>query len=52
MLLMAVAQDDNNNVFPIAFALVEDETADGMVFFLKNLITHIAPQINLCLISG
>ena len=28
-LLMVVAQDDNNNVFPIAFALVEGETAGG-----------------------
>lgn len=28
-LLMAVAQDGNSNVFPIAFALVEGETADG-----------------------
>ena len=26
MLLMAVAQDGNNNIFPIAFALVEGET--------------------------
>ncbi|KAI5394026.1 hypothetical protein KIW84_060931 [Lathyrus oleraceus] len=33
-LLMAVAQDDNNNVFPIAFALVEGETAGGWGFFL------------------
>lgn len=28
-LLMAIAQDDNNNVFLIAFALVEGETVGG-----------------------
>lgn len=50
-LLMAVAQDGNNNVFPIAFSLVEGETAGGWGFFLKNLRRHVAPQSNLCLIS-
>ena len=50
-LLMAVAQDGNNNVFPVAFALVEGETADGWGFFLKNLRMHVAPQPGLCLIS-
>jgi hypothetical protein len=50
-LLMAVAQDGNNNVFPIAFALVEGETAGGWGFFLSHLRTHVAPQANLCLIS-
>lgn len=44
---MAVAQDNNNNFFPIAFALVEGETVDGWRFFLKNLKTHVAPQANL-----
>ncbi|XP_058775069.1 uncharacterized protein LOC131649320 [Vicia villosa] len=50
-LLMAVAQDGNNNVFPIAFALVEGETGGGWSFFLKHLRTHVAPQEGLCLIS-
>lgn len=49
-LLMAVAQDGNNNVFPIAFALVERETAAAWSFFLKNLRLHVASQPNLCLI--
>lgn len=30
---MTVAQDDNINIFSIAFALVEGETADGWVLF-------------------
>ena len=48
---MVVAQDGNNNIFPVAFALVEGETADGWGFFLKNLRMHVAPQHGLCLIS-
>ena len=42
-LLMAVAQDGNSNIFPVAFAIVEGETADGWGFFLKNLRIHVAP---------
>jgi hypothetical protein len=34
---MAVTQDGNSNIFPIAFALVEGETAAAWSFFLKNL---------------
>ena len=49
---MAVAQDGNNNVFPIAYALVETETGAAWSFFLKNLRTHVAPQRDLCLISN
>ena len=48
---MVVAQDGNNNIFPIAFALVEGETGGAWSFFLKNLQTHVAPQPDLCLIS-
>ena len=43
-LLMAVAQDGNNNVFLIAFALVEGETGGAWNFFLKNLRLHVAPN--------
>ncbi|WVZ03997.1 hypothetical protein V8G54_024803 [Vigna mungo] len=50
-LLVVVAQDGRNNIFPIAFAIVEDETADSWFFFLKNLRRHVTPQQNLCLIS-
>ena len=28
-LLIAVAQDGTNNIFPLAFAIVEGDTADG-----------------------
>lgn len=50
-LLMAVAQDENKNIFPIAFALVEGETEEAWSFFLRNLRMHVTPQPNLCLIS-
>ncbi|WVY94019.1 hypothetical protein V8G54_033107 [Vigna mungo] len=50
-LLVAVAQDGRNNILPIAFAIVEGETANAWLFFLKNLRRHVTPQQNLCLIS-
>ena len=50
-LLMAVAQDGNNNVFPISFSLVEGEMAGGWGFFLRHLRAHVTPQAHLCLIS-
>ncbi|KAH1198157.1 hypothetical protein GmHk_18G051778 [Glycine max] len=43
-LLIAVAQDGTNNIFPLAFAIVEGETIDGWHFFLQNLRTHVTPQ--------
>lgn len=49
---MEVAQDDNNNIFPIAFALVEGKTTGVWGFFLQNLRRHVAPQPDLCLISN
>ncbi|XP_072059984.1 uncharacterized protein [Arachis hypogaea] len=36
-LLVAVSQDGNNNIVPIAFAIVEGETSDPWHFFLSNL---------------
>jgi hypothetical protein len=49
---MVVAQDGNNNVFPIAFALFEGEISGGWGFFLCHLRTHVAPQANHYLISN
>ncbi|RYQ89729.1 hypothetical protein Ahy_B09g096225 isoform E [Arachis hypogaea] len=39
-LLVAVSQDGNNNIVPIAFAIVEGETSDAWHFFLSNLCQH------------
>ncbi|XP_016195722.1 uncharacterized protein LOC107636744 [Arachis ipaensis] len=36
-LLVAVAQDGNENIVPIVFAIVEGETADAWKLFLTNL---------------
>nr|KYP45726.1 hypothetical protein KK1_032725 [Cajanus cajan] len=50
-LLMAMAQDSNNKIFPIAFAIIEGETTNVWFFFLHYLKRHVCPQNDLCLIS-
>ncbi|RYR09818.1 hypothetical protein Ahy_B05g078241 [Arachis hypogaea] len=40
-LLVVVAQDGNQNIVPIAFAIVEGETADAWEFFLSNLRRYV-----------
>jgi hypothetical protein len=50
-LLLAVAQDGNSHIFPVAFALVEGETKEAWNFFLKNLREHVTPQEGICMIS-
>ncbi|XP_027337122.1 uncharacterized protein LOC113850779 [Abrus precatorius] len=50
-LLVAVAQDGNQNILPIGFAIVEGETADGWHFFLKNLRKHVVTQDGVGIIS-
>ncbi|RYQ89724.1 hypothetical protein Ahy_B09g096225 isoform A [Arachis hypogaea] len=43
-LLVAVSQDGNNNIVPIAFAIVEGETSDAWHFFLSNLCQHVVTR--------
>lgn len=50
-LLIAVTQDDNNNVLPLAFAIVESKNDSSWMFFLKNVRQYICTQDNLCIIS-
>nr|XP_025625176.1 uncharacterized protein LOC112717325 [Arachis hypogaea] len=50
-LLVAVAQDGNQNIVPIAFALVEGETADAWHFFLRNLRMHVVRKDGVGMIS-
>nr|XP_025625498.1 uncharacterized protein LOC112717770 [Arachis hypogaea] len=50
-LLVAVAQDGNQNIVPIAFALVEGETADAWHFFLRNLRMHVVRKDSVGMIS-
>ncbi|XP_029146864.1 uncharacterized protein [Arachis hypogaea] len=50
-LLVAVSQDGNNNIVPIAFAIVEGETSDAWHFFLSNLRQHVVRRDDVGLIS-
>ncbi|XP_057740508.1 uncharacterized protein LOC130957680 [Arachis stenosperma] len=50
-LLVAVSQDGNNNIVPIAFAIVEGETSDAWHFFLSNLRQHVVTRDDVGLIS-
>ncbi|XP_039118838.1 uncharacterized protein LOC120254943, partial [Dioscorea cayenensis subsp. rotundata] len=50
-LLMAIAQDGNKNILPIAFAIVEGETLDAWRFFLEHLRADVTPQEGICFIS-
>nr|XP_025648015.1 uncharacterized protein LOC112742994 [Arachis hypogaea] len=50
-LLVVVAQDRNQNIVPIAFALVEGETADAWHFFLRNLQTYVVRKDGVGMIS-
>ena len=48
---MAVAQADNQNILPIAFAVVEDEIANAWYFFLDNLCRHVVTWDGVGIIS-
>ncbi|RYR46727.1 hypothetical protein Ahy_A07g032507 [Arachis hypogaea] len=50
-LLVAVSQDGNNNIMPIAFAIVEGETSEAWHFFLSNLRQHAVTRDGVGLIS-
>ncbi|XP_057755741.1 uncharacterized protein LOC130974919 [Arachis stenosperma] len=50
-LLVAVAQDGNQNIVPIAFVIVEGETADAWEFFLTNLWRYVVTVDGVDIIS-
>ncbi|XP_020966116.1 uncharacterized protein LOC110266229 [Arachis ipaensis] len=50
-LLLAIAQDGNSNILPIAFSLVEGKNAKSWSFFLTNLRQHMTPQQGILVIS-
>ncbi|XP_015967254.1 uncharacterized protein LOC107490974 [Arachis duranensis] len=50
-LLVAIAQDGNSNILPVAFALVEGENVGSWSFFLSHLREHVTPQPGLLVIS-
>ncbi|KAK5775045.1 hypothetical protein PVK06_042912 [Gossypium arboreum] len=51
ILLIAVAQDGNRNVLPIAFAIVDKENMESWEFFLTNLRRYVISNDNICIIS-
>ncbi|RYR21360.1 hypothetical protein Ahy_B03g066655 isoform I [Arachis hypogaea] len=48
---MAIAQDGNANILPIAFAVVEGETKEAWASFLSYLREHVTPQPGILVIS-
>ncbi|XP_057719757.1 uncharacterized protein LOC130934184 [Arachis stenosperma] len=50
-LLMTIAQDDNANILPIAFAIVKGEMKEAWSFFLTYLWQHVKPQLGILVIS-
>ncbi|XP_025611584.1 uncharacterized protein [Arachis hypogaea] len=50
-LLLAIAQDENSNILPFVFALVEGENAESWAFFLSHLRQHVTPQEGILVIS-
>ncbi|XP_061363229.1 uncharacterized protein LOC133306869 [Gastrolobium bilobum] len=50
-LLVATAQDGNNECLPIIFAIVEGKTLEAWDYFLINIRAHVTTMSNICLIS-
>ena len=50
-LLTATAQDGNRNIFPLAFAIVEGETREALIWFFQLLRQYVTPQPKLCMIT-
>ncbi|XP_025625554.1 uncharacterized protein [Arachis hypogaea] len=50
-LLVAIAQDENSNILPVAFALVERDNVESWSFFLSHLRQHITLQPGILVIS-
>jgi hypothetical protein len=40
-LLSAISRDDNNNMYPVALAVVEAETKDSWIWFLETLVSDL-----------
>ncbi|KAL4321956.1 hypothetical protein AHAS_Ahas14G0162300 [Arachis hypogaea] len=41
---MAFAQEDNSNILSITFELVESESIESWLFFIRNSQQHVTPQ--------
>jgi len=49
-LLTTIEQDGGRNNFPLTFAIVENETKKGWMWFLHYLRRYVTPQPHLCII--
>ncbi|XP_023916275.1 uncharacterized protein LOC112027857 [Quercus suber] len=49
-LLIAMATDGNNEVYPLAFAVVKSESTETWGWFLACLLTYVTDRTNLCII--
>ncbi|KAK9983158.1 hypothetical protein SO802_032683 [Lithocarpus litseifolius] len=49
-LMIAMVTDGNNEVYPLAFIVVESESTETWGWFLACLLSHITNQTNLCII--
>ena len=50
-LLIATSIDANGHIFPLAFAIVEEESSDSWSWFLYILRTQVTQREGICLIS-
>ena len=50
-LLIATSIDGNGHVFPLAFAIIEEESQDSWYWFLIALRHHVTQREGICLIS-
>ncbi|XP_050290201.1 uncharacterized protein LOC126728421 [Quercus robur] len=51
-LLIAMAKDGNNEVYPLIFSVVESESTETWGWFLACLLTYVIDRTNLCIISN
>ena len=49
-LLIAMATDVNNEVYPLAFAVVKSESTETWGWFLACLLTYVMDRTNMCII--
>jgi hypothetical protein len=50
-LMIAMAQDANNSVYPLAFAVVEEESQSSWYWFLDCIKKHVTTLEGICIIS-
>ncbi|KAK9159696.1 hypothetical protein Syun_006037 [Stephania yunnanensis] len=50
-LLIATVVDSNSHVFPLAFAIVDEESQDSLGWFMACLRHHVTDKDNICVIS-